>query len=127
MSRASSSLMYARTLMWRTIVAIIRGGNFSGAAWQRSQFARNRFSPSARAPAPPRATEAPCEGGREAGTALGDEDGEEAGALADAEVDERNEVDEDDGEAEEEESPAVVRSCAPAHTAAPTVVAHRQI
>src|SRR5215467_8372129 len=32
--------------MWRTIVAVIRGGNFAGAVWQRPQLERNRFSPS---------------------------------------------------------------------------------
>src|SRR3982074_2592346 len=38
--------MVARPRMWRTIVAIIRGGNLGGAAWQRPQLERNRFSPS---------------------------------------------------------------------------------
>jgi hypothetical protein len=42
----SSSVMVARTRIWRTIVAIMRGGNFCGAAWQRPQFAWNLFSPS---------------------------------------------------------------------------------
>src|SRR5580700_1821146 len=49
MRRMSSSVTVARTRMWRTIVAIIRGGNFWGAAWQRPQFARKRFSPWRRA------------------------------------------------------------------------------
>jgi hypothetical protein len=40
--------MVARTRIWRTIVAIMRGGNFCGAAWQRPQFAWNLFSPSSR-------------------------------------------------------------------------------
>src|ERR1700682_4353117 len=30
------------------IVPIVRGGNLGGAAWQRAQLARNRFSPSSR-------------------------------------------------------------------------------
>jgi hypothetical protein len=38
--------MVARTRIWRTIVAIMWGGNFCGAAWQRPQFAWNLFSPS---------------------------------------------------------------------------------
>ncbi|MGB0035228.1 MAG: hypothetical protein WBP79_07125 [Candidatus Acidiferrales bacterium] len=49
--RVSSSVMVARTLMWRTIVAIMRGGNFGGAIWQRPQFDLNLFSPSIRADA----------------------------------------------------------------------------
>src|SRR5277367_6334238 len=44
----SLSVMVARTRIWRTMVAIIRGGNFWGAAWQRPQFAWNRRSPSTR-------------------------------------------------------------------------------
>src|SRR5215475_12542793 len=40
--------MLARTRMWRTMVAIMRDGNFGGAAWQRPQLERNRFSPSRR-------------------------------------------------------------------------------
>src|SRR5476649_2741080 len=44
----SWSVMAARTRIWRTMVAIIRGGNLGGAAWQRAQFDRNRFSPSRR-------------------------------------------------------------------------------
>jgi len=44
----SSSVIVARTLIWRTIVAIMRGGNFWGAAWHRPQLARNLFSPSTR-------------------------------------------------------------------------------
>src|SRR3954466_3676263 len=42
----SWSVMVARTRMWRTMVAIIRGGNLGGAAWQRPQLERKRFSPS---------------------------------------------------------------------------------
>ena len=42
----SSSVIVARTRMWRTMVTIMRGGNLCGAAWQRPQLARNRFSPS---------------------------------------------------------------------------------
>ena len=38
----------ARTLMWRTIVAMVRGGNLCGAMWQRPQLVRNLFSPSIR-------------------------------------------------------------------------------
>src|SRR5437016_705089 len=41
----SSSVIVARTRMCQTIVAIIRGGNFCGAAWQRPQLARKRCSP----------------------------------------------------------------------------------
>src|SRR6185312_9538297 len=44
----SSSVMVALTRMWRTIVAIMRGGNFCGAAWHRPQFARYLRSPSIR-------------------------------------------------------------------------------
>ena len=44
----SSSVIVARTRIWRTIVAIILGGNFCGAAWQRPQLAWNRCSPSTR-------------------------------------------------------------------------------
>lgn len=44
----SWSVMVARTRMWRMTVAVMRGGNFEGAAWQRPQLARNRFSPSSR-------------------------------------------------------------------------------
>src|ERR1700690_1425569 len=44
----SSSVIVARTRMWRTMVAIIRGGNLWGAAWQRLQLARNRCSPCTR-------------------------------------------------------------------------------
>ena len=44
----SWSVMVARTRMWRITVAIMRGGNFEGALWQRPQFARKRFSPSRR-------------------------------------------------------------------------------
>src|SRR5271170_7000755 len=44
----SSSVMRARTRMWRTKVAIILGGNLCGAMWQRPQFVRKRFSPSTR-------------------------------------------------------------------------------
>ena len=44
----SSSVIVALTRMWRTIVAIIRGGNLWGAAWHRPQLARNLCSPSAR-------------------------------------------------------------------------------
>src|ERR1700739_3776655 len=51
MNRISSSVIMARTLMWRSIVTIIRGGNLWGAMWQRPQLARNRFSPSKRASA----------------------------------------------------------------------------
>src|SRR6185437_12700530 len=40
--------MVALTRICRTIVAIMRGGNFCGAAWQRPQFARYRRSPSIR-------------------------------------------------------------------------------
>src|SRR5215469_12682262 len=42
----SWSVMAARTRMWRTMVAIIRGANLGGAAWQRAQLARKRLSPS---------------------------------------------------------------------------------
>src|SRR5690242_10639470 len=42
----SWSVMVARTRMWRTIVVIMRGGNLGGAAWQRPQLERKRFSPS---------------------------------------------------------------------------------
>src|SRR5258708_39102909 len=45
----SSSVMRARTRMWRTMVAIIFGGNLCGGMWQRPQFVRKRFSPSTRA------------------------------------------------------------------------------
>ena len=38
----SWSVMVARTRMWRTTVAMTRGGNFCGAAWQRPQLARKR-------------------------------------------------------------------------------------
>src|ERR1700753_78415 len=38
--------MVARTRMCRTMVAITRGENFGGAAWQRPQLARKRCSPS---------------------------------------------------------------------------------
>jgi hypothetical protein len=41
----SSSVIMARTRMWRTMVAIMRGGNLCGAAWHRLQLARNRCSP----------------------------------------------------------------------------------
>jgi hypothetical protein len=51
MSRASSSVSVARTLMWRTIVAVARGENLCGAWWQRAQLARNLFSPSMRSSA----------------------------------------------------------------------------
>src|SRR5882672_8904866 len=44
----SASVMVARTRIWQTMVAIMRGGNLCGAAWQRLQLARNLFSPSAR-------------------------------------------------------------------------------
>src|SRR5712675_127393 len=44
----SASVIVARTRMWRTMVAIMRGGNLCGAAWQRLQLERNLFSPSAR-------------------------------------------------------------------------------
>src|SRR5450755_1752544 len=44
----SSSVIIARTRMWRTMVAIMRGGNLWGAAWQRLQFVRNRCSPCTR-------------------------------------------------------------------------------
>src|ERR1700676_4094765 len=44
----SSSVIVARPRMWRTMVAIIRGGNLCGAAWQRLQLARNRCSPCTR-------------------------------------------------------------------------------
>src|ERR1700674_4923864 len=44
----SSSVMSARTRMWRTMVAIIFGGNLCGGMWQRPQFVRKRFSPSTR-------------------------------------------------------------------------------
>src|ERR1700680_364579 len=37
--------MVARTRIWRRMVAIMRGGNFCGAAWQRPQLARKRCSP----------------------------------------------------------------------------------
>jgi hypothetical protein len=47
----SSSVIVARTLICRTIVAIMRGGNLCGAMWHRPQLARYRFSPSARAAA----------------------------------------------------------------------------
>src|SRR5262252_695954 len=40
--------MVARTRMCRRAVAIMRGGNFWGAAWHRPQLARKRFSPSMR-------------------------------------------------------------------------------
>src|SRR5215468_7332213 len=40
--------MVARTRMCRSAVAIMRGGNFCGAAWHRPQLARKRFSPSIR-------------------------------------------------------------------------------
>src|ERR1700675_78488 len=40
--------MRARTRMWRTMVAIILGGNLCGGMWQRPQFVRKRFSPSTR-------------------------------------------------------------------------------
>src|SRR6478672_8266792 len=42
----SWSVIVARTRMWRTMVAIMRGGNLGGAAWQRPQLERKRFSPS---------------------------------------------------------------------------------
>src|SRR6478609_478855 len=42
----SWSVMAARTRIWRTMVAIIRGGNLGGAAWQRAQLERKRLSPS---------------------------------------------------------------------------------
>src|ERR1041384_3635000 len=42
----SCSVMVARTRMWRTMVAIMRGGNLGGAVWQRPQLERKRFSPS---------------------------------------------------------------------------------
>src|SRR5258708_2617210 len=45
----SSSVMRARTRMWRMMVAIIFGGNLCGGMWQRPQFVRKRFSPSTRA------------------------------------------------------------------------------
>jgi hypothetical protein len=48
MNRMSSSVIVARTLMCRTIVAIMRGGNLCGAMWHRPQLARYRFSPSKR-------------------------------------------------------------------------------
>src|ERR1041385_3690357 len=38
--------MAARTRIWRTMVAIIRGENLGGAAWQRAQLERKRLSPS---------------------------------------------------------------------------------
>jgi hypothetical protein len=44
----SSSVIVARTRMWRTMVPIMRGENFCGAAWQRPQFDRKRRSPSTR-------------------------------------------------------------------------------
>ena len=44
----SSSVIVARTRMWRMMVAAARGGSFAGAMWQRLQFAWNRFSPSMR-------------------------------------------------------------------------------
>jgi len=44
----SSSVIVARTRIWRSTVLMARGGNFCGAAWQRPQFARNRCSPKAR-------------------------------------------------------------------------------
>ena len=37
--RRSSSVIVARTRMCRRTVPIIRGGNFSGVAWQRPQLA----------------------------------------------------------------------------------------
>ena len=46
--RRSSSVIVARTRMCLRTVAIIRGGNFCGAAWHRPQLAWNRFSPSIR-------------------------------------------------------------------------------
>lgn len=42
----SSSVIVARTRIWRMMVAAARGGSFCGAIWQRLQLARNRFSPS---------------------------------------------------------------------------------
>src|SRR5579859_65919 len=42
----SSSVMLARTRMWRTMVDIMRGANRGGARWQRAQLERKRFSPS---------------------------------------------------------------------------------
>src|SRR4029077_626339 len=42
----SWSVMAARTRMWRRMVAIIRGENLGGAAWQRAQLERKRLSPS---------------------------------------------------------------------------------
>jgi hypothetical protein len=45
-------VIVARTRIWRTIVAIMRGDNFCGAAWQRPQFAWNLFSPSSRIASP---------------------------------------------------------------------------
>ncbi len=44
----SSSVIVARTRMCRTMVPIMRGGNFCGAAWQRPQLDWNRRSPSTR-------------------------------------------------------------------------------
>src|ERR1041385_842456 len=38
--------MAARTRIWRTMVAIIRGENLGGAAWQRAQLEQKRLSPS---------------------------------------------------------------------------------
>src|SRR5580658_3229294 len=48
MSLMSSSVMVARTRMWRMMVAAARGGSLVGATWQRLQFAWKRFSPSMR-------------------------------------------------------------------------------
>jgi hypothetical protein len=47
-SRMSSSVIMARTLMWRMAAAITRGGNLCGGWWQRPQLTRNLFSPSNR-------------------------------------------------------------------------------
>jgi hypothetical protein len=44
----SSSVIMARTLMWRMAAAITRGGNLCGGWWQRPQLMRNLFSPSSR-------------------------------------------------------------------------------
>src|ERR1700683_658056 len=46
-----SSVIMARTRMWRIAVAITRGGYLCGDWWQRLQLARNRFSPSTRSAA----------------------------------------------------------------------------
>src|SRR6267142_5730692 len=48
MNLRSWSVILALTRMWRTMVAIMRGGNVGGEAWQREQLARKRFSPSSR-------------------------------------------------------------------------------